>query len=249
MQLGWVQHSITGYRLGWRANRLPSRANEESQLRAVAAPHIQILAATTGLIVHLAVLDGAAVRYLDKIGSGASVVPSRVGGSLPAHLTAVGKATLAYVDPEFLDALLGRLRSRVDSVAVHRELATVRMRGGLSSVRNGPLGGESCIGAPIFDGGNRITGGLSLCDAENVAPLDRYAPLLIERARRISADLAELQQRPTEFSVAPAEQPSLFSNAWGTISPTPFPAARLAGNPAGPAWWRGRSASLAVPSW
>jgi DNA-binding IclR family transcriptional regulator len=107
VQLGWVQHSITGYRLGWRANRLPSRANEESQLRAVAAPHIQILAATTGLIVHLAVLDGAAVRYLDKIGSGASVVPSRVGGSLPAHLTAVGKATLAYVDPEFLDALLG----------------------------------------------------------------------------------------------------------------------------------------------
>jgi len=204
-QLGWVQHSsMSGYRLGWRANRLPSRANEESQLREVAAPHLQALAAHTHLIVHLAVLDGAFVRYLDKIGSGASRVPSRVGGSLPAHLTAVGRAAMAYVDPELLDAVLSRFMSRADLVTAHRDLASVRMRGGLSVVRNSQFGGTSCIGAPIFDGEGQATGGLSLCDGSSGAPLDRYAPLLLERARRISGQLAQLQQRTTELAILPA---------------------------------------------
>jgi DNA-binding IclR family transcriptional regulator len=193
-QLGWVQHGITGYRLGWRANRLPSRAKEESRLREVAAPHLHVLAVHTQLTVHLAVLDGPFARYLDKIGSGASSVPSRVGGSLPAHHTAVGKAMLAYVDPEKLDAVLGRLRLRVDSAAVHRELASVRMRGGLSIVGNSPIAAVACIGAPIFDRGHRITGGLSLCDGGSGAPLDRYVPLLLERAKRISVELGQLQR-------------------------------------------------------
>jgi DNA-binding IclR family transcriptional regulator len=197
--LGWVQRNVTGYRLGWRANRLPSRANEESQLREVAAPHLHVLAVHTRLIVHLAVLDGAFVRYLDKIGQGASGAPSRVGGSLPAHLTAVGEATMAYVDPELLDAALSPFRLRVDSVAVHRDLASVRMRGGLSTIRNSPLGGVACIGAPIFDGEHRIAGGVSLCDGGSGAPLDRYVPLLLERAKRISVQLGQLQQRPTEL--------------------------------------------------
>lgn len=205
VQLGWVQHNITGYRLGWRANRLPSRANEESRLREVAAPHLHALASHTQLTVHLAVLDGPFARYLDKIGSGAAGVPSRVGGSLPAHLTAVGQAMLAYVDPEKLDPVLGRLRSRVNPAAVHRDLASVRMRGGLSAVRNSPLAAVACIGAPIFDRGHRIAGGLSLCDGGSGAPLDRYVPLLLERARRISAQLGELRQRTNDALPAPTD--------------------------------------------
>jgi DNA-binding IclR family transcriptional regulator len=204
-QLGWVQHNITGYRLGWRANRLPSRANEESRLREAAAPHLHALASHTQLTVHLAVLDGPCARYLDKIGSGASSVPSRVGGSLPAHLTAVGSAMLAYVDPEKLDPLLGRLRLRVDPAAVHRDLASVRMRGGLATVRNSPLAAVACIGAPIFDRGQQIAGGLSLCDGGSGAPLDRYVPLLLERARRISVRLGELQQRTNHALPAPTD--------------------------------------------
>jgi DNA-binding IclR family transcriptional regulator len=217
VQLGWVQHSISGYRLGWRANRLPSRANEESQLREVAAPHLQMLAANTRLVVHLAVLDGAFVRYLDKIDHGTSGVPSRVGGSLPAHLTAIGKATMAYVDPELLDSILGRFRAQVDLVAVHRDLASVRMRGGLSAVRNSPLGGVSCVGAPIFDGENRITGALSVCDGGSGAPLDRYVPLLLERATRISAQLGQLQQRTTELCTPRSSPENSLSRPYSAL--------------------------------
>lgn len=193
VRLGWVQHSIDGYRLGWRANRLPSRANEESRLREVAAPHLHALAVQTRLIVHLGVLDGPLVRYLDKIGGGVSV-PSRVGGSLPAHLTAVGKAMLAHVDPESLDAVLDQAQVCVDSAAVHRDLASVRMRGGLSTDYNGPLAAVACIGAPIFDRKHQVAGGLSVCDGGSSAPLDRYTPILLELAKRISVQLGQVQQ-------------------------------------------------------
>jgi DNA-binding IclR family transcriptional regulator len=193
-QLGWVQREMIGYRLGWRANCLPSRANEESRLREVAAPHLNTLAVHSQLTVHLAVLEGPCVRYLDKIGGGSSTVPSRVGGVLPAHLTAVGKAMLAYQDPESLDAILGRLGPRIDLPAVHRDLASVRMRGGLSTARNSSLAAVSCIGAPIFDRERQIMAGLSLCDGGSGVPLDRYVPLLIERARRISTQLGQFEQ-------------------------------------------------------
>jgi DNA-binding IclR family transcriptional regulator len=195
-QLGWVQREIIGYRLGWRANCLPSRANEESRLREIAAPHLHMLAVQSQLTVHLAVLEGPFVRYLDKIGSAAaaSCVPSRVGGVLPAHLTAVGKAMLAYQDPESLDAILGRLGPQVDLAGVHCDLASVRMRGGLSKARNSSLAAVSCIGAPIFDRERQVTAGLSLCDGGCEVPLDRYVPLLLERARRISAQLGQFEQ-------------------------------------------------------
>jgi DNA-binding IclR family transcriptional regulator len=135
------------------------------------------------------------VRYLDKIGHRVADVPSRVGGSLPAHVSAAGKAMLAYVDPELIDDILSRFRPRVDSAALHRELASVRMRGGLSTVRKDPADPVVCLGAPIFDHERRITGGLSLCDLNSKAPLDRYGPLLLEQAKRISLQLQELQQR------------------------------------------------------
>lgn len=190
-ELGWVQRGIIGYRLGWRANQLASRANEESRLREVAAPHLHLLAVQTRLTVHLAVLEGPFVRYLDKIGDGTASVPSRVGGILPAHLTAVGKAILAYQDPESLDVLLSRHGLSIDLVAVHRELASVRMRSGLSTARNSPLAAVACIGAPIFDRDHQVLGGMSLCDGGSGAPLDRYVPLLLERARRVTAQLRE----------------------------------------------------------
>jgi DNA-binding IclR family transcriptional regulator len=229
VQLGWVQHNLSGYRLGWRANRLPSRANEESRLREVAAPHLYELAVHTQLTVHLAVLDGPFARYLDKIGGGAARIPSRVGGTLPAHLTAIGQAMLAYVDPESLDAVLGRLRMRVDVTGVHRDLAAVRMRGGLAATRNGPLAAVACIGAPIFDSEHSVTGGLSLCDGGSGAPLDRYVPILLERAKRISAQLGQLQQTGIEApptATGGLDRRSGDDDCWEGMPCIPYVAAR-----------------------
>jgi DNA-binding IclR family transcriptional regulator len=195
MALGWVDRTAAGYGLGWRTHHFSGRVAENALLREVAAPFIHELAMRTGLVVHLAVLDGPFVRYLDKVGGPeAASVPSRVGGFLPAHLTAIGKAMLAYVEPEKLDSVLGRcdLTSQVDPIdlpAMYRELAAVRMKGGLASERNGTL---AAVGAPVFGGGGQVVGGLALCECGSGSSLYRFGPLLLARARRISARLAEL---------------------------------------------------------
>ena len=51
--------------------------------------------------MHLAVLDGSDVVYLEKIGDRMiGAIPTRVGGRQPAHCAAVGKAILAYSDED-----------------------------------------------------------------------------------------------------------------------------------------------------
>jgi DNA-binding IclR family transcriptional regulator len=77
-----------------------------------------------------------------------------------------------------------------DLDSIHRELATVRLRGGLSSARSNPLADVRAIGAPIFGSDGQIVGGFSLCDCRTGIPLDRYEPILVERAKRISSRLA-----------------------------------------------------------
>jgi IclR family acetate operon transcriptional repressor len=59
-----------------------------------------------GETVHLAVLEGTQVRYLDSIESNHALrVASRTGTTLPAHCTSVGKVLLADLSPERLKSL------------------------------------------------------------------------------------------------------------------------------------------------
>ena len=82
-------------------NRQPGRRTAAA-ITSAAGPFIHELTERTGQVVHLAVLDQQDVVYLDKVASAfadrafADTLPSRVGGRLPAHCTAVGKALLAY---------------------------------------------------------------------------------------------------------------------------------------------------------
>jgi IclR family transcriptional regulator, acetate operon repressor len=82
------------------------------------------------------VLQREQAFFLDCV-EGSKVVraTSRVGTSLPAHVTAAGKVLLAHLPPDRLDELLaGDLpavtqRSKTSPTSVRRELATVRKRG------------------------------------------------------------------------------------------------------------------------
>src|SRR5262249_9372738 len=69
-----------------------------------AIPLLHDLHRATGLVVHLAVLDGSDVVYLEKIGDRmTAAIPTRVGGRQPAHCAAVGKAMLAYNEADVVD--------------------------------------------------------------------------------------------------------------------------------------------------
>ena len=59
--------------------------------------------------MHLGIRDDLDVVYAEKIhGHGGVDVPSRVGGRLPLTSTGLGKALLAYAEPDVLAAVIAR---------------------------------------------------------------------------------------------------------------------------------------------
>src|ERR1700739_3098795 len=99
VQLRWLRRNGRDYELGMRLVELGSLAVHQDRLVSAAGPLLGELHRATGLVVHLAVLDGPDVVYLEKIGEPmTAAIPTRVGARQPAHCTAVGKAILAHRD-------------------------------------------------------------------------------------------------------------------------------------------------------
>lgn len=110
-------------------------------LRRLARHELETLSAELDETVHLAVLRGARVFFVDSVESSRALrVGSRVGVSLPAHCTAAGKALLATLEPDELDALLGGALEAATSLSIRsreqlaQELARVRLRGFATNV-------------------------------------------------------------------------------------------------------------------
>ncbi|MFG1949045.1 IclR family transcriptional regulator [Nonomuraea sp. NPDC048826] len=189
VRLDWLDHTSSGYGLGRRALGLGGGEGGHGELREAAAPLLHELQLSTGLVAHLAVLDGADVLYLDKAGGRlAGSVPSRVGGRAPAHLTALGRAILAWLEPERAHALVGAPGS------LHQELHRIRQRRGLAFERGDCFPGVSSVAAAIRRPGGPAAA-LSLAgDAR--APLERVAPLVADAARQVSRALAPALEVP-----------------------------------------------------
>lgn len=167
---GWglLERDDNGYRLGLRLFELGQLVPQRHRIGSTVGPVLRRLHSTTGLTVHLAVLDHADVVYLDKLdGSGAPPVASRVGGRLPAHCTAVGKAVLAHAPPTSTSAVLnqGLARRAPRTVVAPRlflgQLDAVR-RNGFARDEEESAVGISCVAAPIFDRNQQAVAALSV---------------------------------------------------------------------------------------
>lgn len=194
VRLEWLSHSSFGYALGTRSLGLGGSGDGHFELREAAADALHELQVRTGLVVHLAVLDNAEVRYLDKVGGRfASTVPSRVGGRAPAHCTALGKAMLAWLPAEDVECLvataLARQTSRTisDVTTLHQELSRIRGRRGLAFERGECFADISCVAAAIRGPEGPVAAISLVGDART--PLERVAPLVVDAARHITAEL------------------------------------------------------------
>lgn len=79
-------------------------------LRTAAEPQMQQLMETTGESVHLSILEDLEIVYVHKVDSEQPVrAYSQIGGRMPAHLVATGKALLAFQSPASLAIIHDRL--------------------------------------------------------------------------------------------------------------------------------------------
>lgn len=156
-QVGWVERDPGGYRVGMRLFELGSLAVEGNRLQAAAFPHLQALAAKTGMSAQLGILDRAEVVYLERIVVSPMRLPTRRGGRKPAYCTALGKAMAAFDDDAIRAMLSSQMPRRTantitDPFALRAELNRVRAAG-VAFDRGEAYEELVCVAAPIRNAG------------------------------------------------------------------------------------------------
>lgn len=148
----------TGYRLGGSLFELGMRASVERSLLEVAIPFMEDLYVRTHETVHLGVLDGIEVVYLSKIGGHRQAsAPSRIGGRMPVHCTAIGKVLLAHADNDLREQVLSAPLARYTprTVILPGPLSTQLDRiaaEGVGYEYEESATGIVCVAAPVRDG-------------------------------------------------------------------------------------------------
>lgn len=184
------------FTLGVTNLRLGTRFLESLDLRREALPTLRALAESTGETAHLGHLSGTDVVYIEKVESSHAVrMYSRVGDTMPAYTTGVGKAILAFLDDAELDRhlpaeLMRRAANTItDRAAVREELRRTRDRGfSLDDIENEE--GIRCAGAPVFDHGGRVQAAISVAGPATrmtVERLNELGPLVRAHADALSA--------------------------------------------------------------
>ena len=185
---------------GLRLLKLASASWARNEFRAVAAPYLDRLHRETGETVHLGVLRGREIIYLDKVESRQAVrMNSQIGNASPAYCTGVGKAALATLDAEMLDTLLSGLEFRrftpqtiTSRAALVDELATIRSSG-IAFDREEHEPGIRCVAAPVFDAARTFVAGVSVTGPAyrvGEAQLEDWAPRVRHAAGAIMAELS-----------------------------------------------------------
>jgi IclR family transcriptional regulator, KDG regulon repressor len=139
VECGWAvqDDGASTYRTGLKLFELGSIVDQATDVKVRLHPLLAKLAAVSGETIHLAVLDGAEVVYLDKFDSPLPVAAySRIGGRAAAYCVAAGKALLAAMafDEAGLEATLVELpthtKNSITSFSeLEKELAKIRAQG------------------------------------------------------------------------------------------------------------------------
>lgn len=138
-EAGWIQSSNEGetrWSLTTKALTVGRRASPDLSLREAALPVMNDLAAITNETVYLAVREGNGSVLVERIDSTQPVrtyLP--LGTRAPLHGPSTGKAILAYLPPEEIEAVLAagleRYTDRTlsDPRRLRRELDVIRAKG------------------------------------------------------------------------------------------------------------------------
>lgn len=197
------------YRLGLGVLALGETVLDSMNILDIAAPLLERLSNQVGETVMLGILDGHDVVYIYKHETSQSMrIVTAVGARNPAYCTSLGKAMLAYLNPEQLQRHLPKTLTPKTTASIQsktllmEQLADIRING--YAYENGEaIEGLSCVGAPIFNNQGLITYAISVA-----APTQRFDSLKASQVR------VQLQNIASEISTALGYRPKAQRNAY-----------------------------------
>jgi DNA-binding IclR family transcriptional regulator len=182
VELGAIDTADGRFRLGMRLFELGELVPVQRALRDVALPFMQDLYEATHETVHLGVMDGFDILYVEKIsGHRRAGAPSRVDGRLPLHRTGLGKALLAFSPEEVVERVIDHglpaLSPRTITVpSVFRQTLLAIRRRGVAFDNEEAKTGLSCAAAPILDADRAPIAAVSVTGPTPRVNLARLAP-------------------------------------------------------------------------
>lgn len=155
-ELGWVSQGEDDnrYRLTFRILEQAMKMADRFEIRRVARPCMQQLAALSGETVNLGYWDGHAIVHLDKIDSPNILrIDARIGSHVPAYCTGLGKSILAHLPESERESYLSELclaGAALSADDLRADLANIRERGfAVDDEEMAP--GLRCVAAAVFD--------------------------------------------------------------------------------------------------
>ena len=177
----------------------------QTDLHKEAMPLLERLASSCKETVHLAILSGVKLLYLDKVEGPQSIrIASMVGDTNPAYCTGVGKVLLAYLEKKDLDAYLNSVHLKrytpnticdADDLKLH--LSRVRERGyAIDDCEHQP--DVRCVAAPVRDKDDCVIASISISGPEfrmvHEKIEEELIPSIKKTASRISQRLGYLEK-------------------------------------------------------
>lgn len=188
------------YQPGLRIVELGEQVLEGIDIRKEAHQELSRLSDKVNEVVHLGIIEGEEVVYLDKFNPPERPfqIYSSVGKSAPIHCTGLGKAILAFLPESRRERLIEKQELQrftpqtiTSPSKLSEELEDIRKSG--FSVDNKEHEEEvRCIGVPIRDHGDKVRAAISVTVPSfrmNLQELKEYVPEAKETAREISSKL------------------------------------------------------------
>ena len=157
------------YLFGLKFFSMANTALRGLELREKAAPFLRSLMARTRLTVHLAMLEQHEAVLVEKVEpAGVFKLATWLGKRMDLHCTALGKALMAYMPEEELEAMVherGLPRHNENTICSLRRLkenlAKARKQGYVIDDEEDEIG-TRCIGAPVFGAGEAVAAAVSV---------------------------------------------------------------------------------------
>lgn len=185
------------YHLGNKILELGSQMLRGMPLRQAAHPFLIKLSADTQKTVHLCVLDGPDVVYIDKVETQRSLpIISRIGSRAPAYCTGVGKALLSGLPTDQVVSLLREFppvrktaATITDPLQVLEEIKVTAERG--YAIDNGEHEDSiQCLAAPIKGYSGDIVGAISVTGLKREFADEEAAARLLAAVTKTAAEIS-----------------------------------------------------------
>lgn len=194
------QDSNRKYTVGAKLRMIGAKVLTGLNLRAIAVPYMEKLAAHTQAVAHLAKMAESRAIYIERVQyPGLTINSTDVGGEAPGYCSAAGKVMWAYLPQTELNEWLDNLKFRVntpftitDRDSLQQHLAQVRQQGYAVDREEHRLGLYG-FGAPIRDHTGTVIASICVAEMSNHADIasrfDQTRDMVIDAAKHISAEM------------------------------------------------------------